>query len=438
MYLRRVDRYLRVRELLGRPLFGCGGVWSVLASQGLSSFTNLVAGVAVLRLYEDDHVYGYFSVAMSLYVMVLSVYRAVIAEPMLAGLSDHVDTREVEVFDAVVGGLTFVAVGLTIVTGCVLHVAGFGTGLPIVCLGAVLPFLIVQDHLRHISFVMGDGLAWRYDAVWLFGSALAFVLVSTYGGFILSAPGSSIVGWASGAMVACLAARAGVPWVRRSAWSQWRLRYGRHAGRYLVEFLVERSSFHILSFSFAASAGVVAFGQWRAAQLIFGPLTIVHGGIFSFLVPRLSRQEHGCRRSLVRRAFLYVALTDLVIVALVCGPGYLPLRALLGGGEVGSRFVWLMVGLSVLTWGFAAIGRAVHRASPESRKSARIRVATAALWLVCVPFVTRYQSAAGVGIALLASGTFTALLWIWSAESLLGTERESNDDLVTVRLSVGE
>ncbi|HYO85512.1 MAG TPA: hypothetical protein VES01_03500 [Dermatophilaceae bacterium] len=282
-------------------------LWTFV-DQGLSSVSNAALSIVVARSVNPT-AFGSFAIAVLVFTFVIGTSRAMITDPLVIRFStadDH-DHRGAS------GRAATAAMSLGTVTGlaCVFAglIAGIGgdLGAALICLGVLLPGLLVQDAWRYVFFSRGDPLrATIIDLTWAvvqFGiiAVLLFVGKGTMVTLMLS--------WGVGAVVAAvlggilqkqrLSATGGLGWLRENRHLSWRLG---------ADFVVNQGAGTTAVALVGPVSSVSAVGALSAARTLLGPLQLLFSGTTSFVLPVFAGSV--ASRRLRRQA----ALTSLCLV----------------------------------------------------------------------------------------------------------------------------
>ncbi|WBB61721.1 hypothetical protein O7599_03965 [Streptomyces sp. WMMC500] len=278
----------RARPDAGRAVAGRLS-WG-LADQAASSASNFLVGMYVARSLGTA-AFGVFTLAWVTYGLVLGISRGLATDPLVVRFSGAPDAAWREATARVTG--TALCVGAALGAACVaaglgagLHDAGGRVGTAFVCLGVVLPGLLLQDAWRFAFFAAGAGRkAFVNDVVWGLACVPALVLAARAGsvaGFVLAWGGSAAVAAAYG----CL--QTGI--LPRPAGARAWLRAHRDLGyRYLVENAGVSGASQLRTYGLGAIVGVGAVGVVRGAELLLGPFLAVLMGLSLVTVPEAAR-----------------------------------------------------------------------------------------------------------------------------------------------------
>ncbi|MEU9791550.1 hypothetical protein AB0E27_13145 [Streptomyces sparsogenes] len=266
------------RALVGRLSWG-------LADQAASSVSNFVVGIYVARSLGLA-AFGVFSLAWLTYGVLLNVSRGLATDPLTVRFSGV----PVASWRAAVARSSGSALGLGAALGAACLVVGLALGGRVgpafVCLGVMLPALLLQDAWRFAFFAAGTGhKAFVNDLVWAVALVPAMVVAARVGSvaaFLLAWGGSAAVAAAYGCVQS--GTRPRLPQAR--GW----LREQRDLGyRYLVENVALSGASQLRAYGLGAIVGVGSVGAVRGAELLLGPFLAVLMGLSLVTVPEAAR-----------------------------------------------------------------------------------------------------------------------------------------------------
>lgn len=293
------------RAVVGRLSWG-------LADQAASSMTNFAVGIYVARTLGVT-AFGVFSLAWLTYGVVLNVARGLATDPLVVRFSGVPDAS----WRAGAARSSGTALGVGAVIGAACLVVGLGLGDRVgpafVCLGVVLPGLLLQDAWRYAFFAAGAGRkAFVNDLVW--GVALVPAMVVAAG---VGSVAAFVLAWGASAAVAavygCLQSGVRPQSAGARAW----LREHRDLGyRYLVENVSLSGASQLRAYGLGAIVGVGAVGAVRGAELLLGPFLAVLMGLSLVTVAEAARVLRQAPDRLGRFCFL------------------------LGGGQAAAALLW--------------------------------------------------------------------------------------------------
>ncbi|MET4659561.1 O-antigen/teichoic acid export membrane protein [Streptomyces sp. PvP037] len=266
------------RAVVGRLSWG-------LADQAASSLSNFAVGVYVARSLGLT-AFGVFSLAWVTYGVVLSVSRGLATDPLVVRFSGVPDASWRGAVARSSG--TALGVGAVIGAGCLAAgpVLGSSVGPAFVCLGVVLPGLLLQDAWRYSFFAAGAGRkAFVNDVVWGVALVPAMVVAARVGSvaaFVLAWGGSAAVAALYGCFQSDIRPRltGAREWVRDH----------RDLGyRYLVENTSVSGASQLRAYGLGAIVGVGAVGVIRGSELLLGPFLAVLMGLTLVTVAEAAR-----------------------------------------------------------------------------------------------------------------------------------------------------
>lgn len=316
-----------------------------LADQALSSGTNFALTILVARSVSPDE-FGAFAVAISIYLVCLTLGRSSISETVTLSLG-----RSGELLQGLAAAGLSATLWLAVVVGAliagaaaVLHATSLGTILLVLALA--VPGLLVQDYKRIVFFASGrPERAFVSDGLWAL-LQLGGVVIAGANGW--GAPAVLLGIWGASALLSA----ALWPAATRGWWRHNGLRWLRRNRGVVAPLAGEGLLFQFGNqaavFLLGAIAGLAQAGGYRAAQSLFGPVTVLVLGLRTAVLPALMRAS---RRS-----------TD---------------RALRGAAHVA-----LAAGLFALVWGLALL--ALPDAAGRQILGPTWATAGALLWLVTI------------------------------------------------------
>ena len=378
---------------------------SGVAAVGVSSATNFLAVVFAARNGSPES-FGAVSLGFTAYLLAQSLVRSTVCEMLLIGDEPHRhESARRGVTAAALLGMPIA--GIVLIVG--LAVPADGPTRPVLLmLAACIVPLCVQDTLRYVAFSRSAPLrAAALDLAWAAVFGLGLIMWAS----ALTSFRVWIAWCVGGAVVGLAGAVAGRHWCTPATAVRWLRSNLATSGRYILENLASQSVNGVAIFALGALAGTAAVGAVRGVSTLFGPLTVLHTGVYAGLLSQLRRNTH--QRDRVLRS---------VSVGLVGA-------ALLGTG------VWLLVPTSIgtallgATWASAralvlpfGVGMALTvassgavlglRALVAAATTLRIRLITAPITLVMLVAGSAWAQQRGYSIGFaLSSAIGTALLW---------------------------
>jgi O-antigen/teichoic acid export membrane protein len=287
--------------------------------QCVSSASNFAVGVAVARV-AGVAALGEYSIAYATWLVLAATHRALITDPMTIDNDVHRSDAPARIRAGLAAELALgvAASAVFVVIGAVLtisHQRGFG--IAFIALAPWVPFLLVQDYWRWVSFMKASPRqALANDIVFDAVQVVAFVSLLLGG---LHSVIAAIAAWGVGALAGTIyglkqhsvrpAVRGGVQWIRQ----KWGL------SKWLT--LSSTTSFgatQLQAVLTAAFLGPAALGGLKAAQsLVSGPSLVLLQAGGSLGLPEASKglERRGWRG--LRRVAHFVTAASAASVGLV-------------------------------------------------------------------------------------------------------------------------
>ncbi|MBA2560542.1 MAG: hypothetical protein H0V07_11785 [Propionibacteriales bacterium] len=243
-----------------------------LTDQAVYSLTNFLLLLLALRNLELTQV-GLFTLLYYAVLTVVATGRAGLFEPMLTSALDWSRAQRIEATRSAAGAALALGLGVT----ALMTVGATALRQPptlVVCCGAVLTLMMVQDAFRYHWFAAGQ--PWQVainDTLCLLGTVATLGLLSAAGQLDLV---PLMLAWAAGAAIGIAGA---IPVVRavpslRNAW-RW-ARANRHAGLPLAgAVLVGMLGMQLSLTVTGAIGGLTALGLLSAAIALLAPLNVL-------------------------------------------------------------------------------------------------------------------------------------------------------------------
>ncbi len=302
-----LDRIPAVRGRGLRALAGRAG-WN-LADQVVSSATNMVLSVLAARALSVDG-FGAFSVAFTIYSFLIAGGRSMISRPLTVRYAAASREGYRSAAQA--------ALGATLVLGVVSGVVVAGVGLAmdgdlgtsLLCMGVLLPGLLLQDMWRMVFITEGrPRAAFVNDLVWgvvQVGLVLAVIVLERESAVTL------LAAWGGAALVVAVMGGfqfRGRPRVMASG--RWLYAQRDLLVYYFASFITVMGANQVAWLLIAGLGDVSDVGALRAAQVVLGPLNLLGYALAAFAVPEMSRRQLAGRRAIQVSA----ALSALLVVA---------------------------------------------------------------------------------------------------------------------------
>lgn len=404
--------------------------------QVVSSGSNFASGVIVARLSGAGQ-YGEYMLAFTVWVVVVGLHRALIAEPLIIR-SGATDAARSPVGQGLVAEVLLgAALGVVVaIAGVATIAAGAPFGLPLLTLAPWLVCLLVQDYWRAICFQrQRPGLALSNDVVFL---AVQLGMIIVFASLGWRTAGYIIAAWGIGATAGSVL---GLWWFRSFARPS--------EGRRLLRHLWPLSRWTLADFStgFAADQAYLAFvalllapvdyGGFRAAASFMGPIIVILHAGSNIGLPEASRRAASqgvaalgtVARRLTGGAFACIALygtavgaTGEKILRLVYGDSFAEFAPLVALASVQYM-------LAVLVFGQGIALKAAGRMRLLWRARALVAVAS----LISMVVLVSLFGTIGAGWAGVCTGGYFAIgvYAVYRAEFLRRPERTDQTVPVT-------
>jgi len=381
----------------------------------VSSLTNVALTIMVARSVSAAE-FGTFSLLLAMYLVCVTVVRGLTSEPLLVRFSAAERTTLRRAVSQSSGATVVAALLLVLVLTAVVLATGLVPKLPALIFLATLPGLLLQDHWRHALLAAKEPHhAFANDVAWALAQLLAVTTLALTDHLTLVL---LVLAWGGAANVAALVGLLQVrvrPRMCRAV--QWLREQGDLAGRYAAEGFAFQGANQATVFVVAAVAGLAAAGSLRAAQTMFGPLTVLALGVRLALVPEAVRAATRSLRRMTRLVLAAAALFATVTAAWSVAVLLLPDAA--GEALLGSSWA-LAVPLLV----YVAVDRLANatstgpflglRALADSRRSLRARMAVAALTVLGGVVGALVDGARGAAIGAAASSLISIVVWSYA------------------------
>jgi O-antigen/teichoic acid export membrane protein len=381
-----------------------------MLDQAMSSLSNVVVTIMVARVLDPTG-FGAFSVAFVAYQVAVGGVRAVVGEPWLSAHSTDEPGEKRRAMSDLVPASLVVSIVCSAVILALAMVNGGAVKPALVALAIVFPYLGVQDALRFVAVVDRPAVAVASDGAWfVVGAALVAVAPSD------AAPEWFVVAWgvggAVGGAIALVLMR--VP-LQTGRAVRWLTSHRTMSSAYLGEYVSAHASGQLMLLGLGGIAGLAALGAVRAAQVFYGPLNTLFGGIYMALVPDGARQRHrpdALVRMMVAATALITGAAALWMMAGLVMPDRLG-TALFGRTWTDAQDLMLPMGLATVAGSAATGGLAGLRSLGAARRSLRARLYSLPPLVLFTLVGAATASAIGytIGFAL-ANAVVTVVWWV--------------------------
>ena len=392
----------------------------VLADQAASSLSNVVVTILVAN-GSGLNTFGAFSLAMVAYILIAGGIRSVAGEPLLSLYADRGPRARRRIVAEIHGTALFLALLGSLVLVAASVVGKGESGAALLALAAVLPFVIAQDTWRYLFIIDRPSAALGIDLVWLVGVLLALPLVA------VGAPvGLYVLAWGvSGAVGAGVGVYLGWGWPGWPHPWRWLVKHRDVCGRYFTEFVVAQGVSQGAFAALAVISGAASLGAARAAWVIFGPVAVVHAGLYLMLVPegvRLKGEVSAMRRKFLLASVVSMTLTTTWLVVVLLTPASVG-ETLFSETWSKAESLLLPMGLAVIAGGALSGGVLGLRALGDARRSLRARLWSTPVLVVAPVLGAVLGDATGFVLGMGVASAASAVVWWTMFELASGRTR---------------
>ena len=240
----------------------------ITIDQILSGGSNVLIAILAAH-YLSVGSFGLFGIVFVVYAMVIGVYRALIADPMLVHSRDAEDRLGEVIGTSLV--LAFALGAVVLIAGLGLQAINTQFGFALVVLAACTPLLVLQDLGRYLGFALQrPSRAIVLDATWLGIMLVAVVVVGQLADNTLV---SLIAAWGGSGALAGLLVFMQHRGVRPHFSLSWLGHTWRFSWRYLISYVSLQGSALAVLTGVGAIAGATARGGVQGTILFIRPYT---------------------------------------------------------------------------------------------------------------------------------------------------------------------
>ena len=379
-----------------------------LLDQLFSSLTNLLIVIVVAR-GSDPSEFGAFSMALTVYIVLLGLAQASVADvmiirgsalPLAASRSFCASAAGVYVLIGAVASMLMILVAVLapLDSSLVRYLAIFAVAIPV---------LLLQDSLRFAAVTLRrSGVAALSDGIWLVGATGLLV----YGEISNAASSTVVILWVSiGSSTALLAVAMLSITPSLTGATRWIRDQHDLAGRFAVEYGAGQGVSQISVLLIGGIVGVEAAGALRAIASAFGPVNVlVNAG-------RMSALPWLVRHAGTPRVFTGAAVTSATLGTIaILETAFLLLmpsewgRIILGSTWELARTVVLPYGVHVAGFAVAAGAILGLRARQRASLSLKVRLLLAPAMLLCPLAGGQINGLSGAGWGFAVAGVLAA------------------------------
>jgi O-antigen/teichoic acid export membrane protein len=338
-----------LRDIAGRVSWG-------LADQVVTSASNLLVSVLAARALSVQG-FGAFAVAFTVYSFLIAGGRALISQPLAVRYAGAGPEAYRTAAQAATGATLLLGLTAGVVVAVVGLALGGILGTSLLCVGLLMPGLLLQDMWRLVFITEGrPRAAFVNDSVW---GLTQLAIVSAFIALGRDNAATLLLAWGGSAvLVAVLGGlqfkgrprvRASLPWI---AAQRDLLKY------YLTSFLTIMGAYQVTMLLIAGLGTPADVGALRAAQVVLGPLNLLGYALSAFAVPEIARRRPSGKRGIQ----VAVAISALLVLAnVVWGVAVFLLPDSVGAALLGDTWTTArdvlpasLLGLVAIAAGFGA------------------------------------------------------------------------------------
>jgi len=409
-----------------------------VADQALLSVGNLAMSVVLAR-ETSLSAFGAFGLVFAFYLLAIGCQRAFIGEALLIRNESSGGQNSREEAKAVLG---LSLAGSAFVTALSLFVGGVADGyvrIAFISFGLILPAVLMQDTARYLFFSSG-----RTSSVLKADILLLTLQFSGYAVLVLVGEARLellILWWGVSALVSLIAQLTtlkAVPTIRIAA--GWARSHRDLSPRFLGEYLTLAGLQQGTVFLIGAIAGLSDVGNYRAAQVVLGPLNIVTMGAAVVVLPYAAQLARKNLPALPRFAASVSAVMAAVATMAVACVFLIPDSLgdwLLGESWQGGSALVPLVGLALIANNLSYGATSGLRGMEFASRSLRARLFMAPVTVFAVVVGSWSGGVVGALIGLAIGAFFQTGIWWWLFVAS-HRDRSGNSDGPEVDISTGQ
>jgi O-antigen/teichoic acid export membrane protein len=354
-----------------------------LLDQMFSSLTNLLIVIVVARGSNPSE-FGAFSMALTIYIVLLGLAQATVADVMIIRGSALPFDSSRRFCASATGVYVLIGAVAAMAMILVLVIAPLGASLVryLAIFAIAIPLLLLQDSLRFAAVTLHrSGVAALTDGIWLVGSIGLLI----YGEVGNVASPTIVILWASiGASTALLAVAILSITPSLTSASRWLRDQHDLAGRFAVEYGAGQGVSQVSVLLIGGLVGVEAAGALRAIASAFGPVNVlVNAG-------RMSALPWLVRHAGTQRVFTGAAVTSAILGTIAILETVFLLLLPSEWGQMILGTTWDLARTVVLPYGVHVAGFAVAagailglKARQRANLSLQVRLFLSPAMLMC-------------------------------------------------------
>ena len=381
--------------------------------QIVASAGNVTLTVFVARTTSTTG-FGSYSIALSLVFILVSVARATSTDPLLVKTSGKQGESTVQNCRDAISGNIFIGVLIGVTVAAVTLLVNVGPAREVLLAFAVVATLIsLQEATRYVAITArGPGLALLNDLLWSVTGVAAFVLLNK---LQCDAPWQYLAAWGVTSLLGAAVTFLALPEMRHIRLSPSWLSEQRSLGYpFLLQSIAETGTLQIALLLVAAVAGLSAIAGIRVAITLFGPVTVIFGGVQLLLLPEFASRGHirnervfGFSRNVSIGLAIMTGLYALVLTTVPESLG----RAAFGPAWDASTGAIGPYALAVACTGLMTAPSCAMRARGYARQALRVALTQSPIVLVAPVVGAFLDGGTGAVWGIALSALVSATLW---------------------------
>jgi len=374
-----------------------------LLDQALSSGGNFAVSLVVARTLGVES-FGYFALTMSIWVFLLTIFRAGIVQPLIVAVGEKACTTQIARGRATslaswLGGVA-IAGGLL---GSLVAEGEFSGALAGMAF-AIVPVL-VHEGLRAISLAVGE--PWRAvgaDLLWIAGT---FAVLLSLALSALLTPGTAVMAWGGGAILGLLPfARKRLLHFRGPQSIAWFRAHARTSAAFAASAVSTSAGAQAVVWLVAITLTPAAVGGLKAAQNLMVPGRMAATSIENYFLRRLAASSEQRVTSQSRLfAGIGVATVSVWLAALIglAALGFAPMRTIFGASFAPYESLLVPFAVASVLASFTAAELLIIRSRLDGRSSLQLAAISTISKVVLATAGSLVGNALGVAVGLLGA-----------------------------------
>jgi O-antigen/teichoic acid export membrane protein len=383
-----VDRRGRHRRSFPRPLRAVASRQRVMAvtvaDQAASSASNFAVAFLVAH-YSDAHALGIFAIVSTTYILTQGLVRSLTSDCLLT--RHDADDAVMAVYERSGFLSALVCAGAaSVLMLCLAAVFSSELRITFVVLALAFPLMAAQDYGRYVGISRyNPAYAVWLDVGWLVLFIVAYEVLRHQG--LVSLPWVWAAYCGTGAAVGLYAVRNHLSPRHMARQIAFWFRSERAVGlRFAGQWMLASSWAYVAIYLFVLIFSVAVIGQFKLAQVAFGPVTVLSQGIVTGMVAMAARHFQVDQRKTLRFVMLGGLATAVVMLAWAAAVYFFPVHAMtkaLGPAWPAARRLVPLMGLAFALNGVASAAVAGLRSLRAAKENLRLALAMVPVLAAC-------------------------------------------------------